>query len=80
VLYIGPQNILHAERTTEGRILHEPAGTNGFGYDAVFYSFDLQKPFGLAAAAEKHRVSHRGRALLEIAEQFQVNYKSAKSS
>ena len=70
VLYIDPKRILCAERTTEGRILHEATGSNGFGYDVVFYSFDLQKPFSMAAPAEKNSVSHRGRALRDIFEQL----------
>lgn len=70
VLYIDPQRVVRAERVTEGRILREAAGTNGFGYDPVFYSFDLDAPFGLAAAADKNAVSHRGRALRDMARQF----------
>lgn len=45
-----------------GRILDEPAGSGGFGYDPLFWSAELGKSFGEAAAEEKDRVSHRGRA------------------
>ena len=48
---------------TEGRILTEKEGHNGFGYDPVFYSFDLGKSMGVATAEEKNSVSHRARAL-----------------
>ena len=51
---------------TFGRILFEEEGSNGFGYDPVFYSFDLEKSFGLATEEEKNRVSHRYRALLDL--------------
>jgi XTP/dITP diphosphohydrolase len=37
-------------------------GTLGFGYDPLFFSDDLGKSFGEATPAEKHAVSHRGRA------------------
>ncbi len=52
-----------AEGTCEGRITEAPRGTSGFGYDPYFFSIDLGKTFAEASAAEKHRVSHRGRAL-----------------
>ena len=51
---------------TYGEILHAPEGSNGFGYDPLFYSYDLKKSFGLATAEEKNAVSHRGRALREL--------------
>jgi XTP/dITP diphosphohydrolase len=50
------------EGACTGRILEEPVGTGGFGYDPLFYSDDLEKSFGEATPAEKHAVSHRGRA------------------
>ena len=49
--------------STEGEILSTLAGTQGFGYDPIFFSQDLQKSFGQATAVEKNRISHRGRAL-----------------
>ena len=50
------------EGACTGRILEEPAGTGGFGYDPLFFSDDLGKSFGEATPEEKHAVSHRGRA------------------
>ncbi len=52
-----------AEGRTEGEILSEERGSNGFGYDPLFYSTDLEKSFAEADEAEKNAVSHRGRAL-----------------
>ena len=46
-----------------GRILREPAGENGFGYDPIFYSDELEKTFAQAGPDEKNAISHRGRAL-----------------
>lgn len=46
-----------------GKILREPIGSNGFGYDPVFYSTELEKTFAQAEMDEKNRISHRGRAL-----------------
>jgi XTP/dITP diphosphohydrolase len=53
---------------TAGRILEEAEGTNGFGYDPLFWSVDLGKSFGTASAEEKDGVSHRGRALERLVE------------
>jgi XTP/dITP diphosphohydrolase len=56
------------EATCDGFILREPRGSGGFGYDPLFYSTDLQMTFAEAAAAAKHRVSHRGRAFRALIE------------
>ena len=48
---------------TFGTILYEERGTNGFGYDSLFLSTDLNKSFAEASDEEKNAVSHRGRAL-----------------
>lgn len=48
---------------TLGEILHAPVGKFGFGYDPVFFSYDLQKSFGVATPEEKNGVSHRKRAI-----------------
>lgn len=54
---------VHAQGTCQGEILFAPRGENGFGYDPVFYSPELQKTFSEATEEEKATVSHRGRAL-----------------
>ena len=41
---------------------------NGFGYDPIFYSYDLKKTFSQATPEEKDSVSHRGRALRDVVE------------
>ena len=51
---------------TYGSILQEEIGNNGFGYDCLFFSKDLNKSFGLASAEEKNSVSHRYRALCDL--------------
>ncbi len=52
-----------ADGTTEGRILEEPQGSGGFGYDPIFHSDDLNVSFATASPEAKGRVSHRGRAV-----------------
>ncbi len=54
----------------EGRIAEEPAGEHGFGYDPVFFYPPLGKTFAQLAPEEKHRVSHRGRAMAELHREF----------
>ena len=56
-------DILFFRGEAHGYILRQPRGCNGFGYDPLFLSADLGIAFAEATAAEKHRVSHRGRAL-----------------
>jgi XTP/dITP diphosphohydrolase len=51
-----------------GRILEEPRGSGGFGYDPLFFSDELGKTFGEATPEEKDAVSHRGRALRALAQ------------
>jgi XTP/dITP diphosphohydrolase len=46
-----------------GRVLEEPRGSGGFGYDPLFFSDELGKTFGESSGPEQDRVSHRGRAL-----------------
>lgn len=48
---------------TRGRILDNPRGGNGFGYDPLFLSDDLGVTMAEARSGEKHAVSHRGRAM-----------------
>jgi XTP/dITP diphosphohydrolase len=55
------------EGSCAGRILEEPRGDGGFGYDPYFLSDELGKSFGEASAEEKDSVSHRGRALRALA-------------
>lgn len=46
----------------EGTILNAPRGTNGFGYDPLFYFPQIQKTFAELSAEEKAQHSHRGAA------------------
>jgi len=45
-----------------GVIINEPRGTNGFGYDPIFYLPELNKTMAELTLEEKNRVSHRARA------------------
>ena len=57
---------LTAHGRTYGRILQKEEGSGGFGYDPLFFSDELIKSFGTAAAEEKNAVSHRAKALAAL--------------
>lgn len=50
----------------DGMLLHEPLGTEGFGYDPLFWSTELHKGMGEATMQEKNRISHRGKAIRKL--------------
>jgi XTP/dITP diphosphohydrolase len=50
----------------EGEILEEARGTEGFGYDPLFYFQPYGRSFGEISAEEKMAVSHRGKALTAL--------------
>ncbi len=61
---------LCADGVCEGRILREPMGSDGFGYDPLFWYEPLQKTFAQLSGEEKNAVSHRGRAMREFLKLF----------
>jgi len=52
-----------AKGECKGSIAFAPMGTNGFGYDPVFFRTESQKTFAQMSAEEKAAISHRGNAL-----------------
>jgi XTP/dITP diphosphohydrolase len=46
-----------------GRLVREPRGTNGFGYDPIFQPHGESRTSAEMAPAEKDAISHRGQAL-----------------
>lgn len=55
-----------AQGVWEGTILTKPVGSNGFGYDPVFWVPDHQCASAELSADEKNAVSHRGQALRSL--------------
>lgn len=51
-----------------GRVLLEPRGSGGFGYDPLFYVPGIGKTFAEFSPEEKAKVSHRGRAFKKFLE------------
>ena len=64
----------------QGIISTEPHGTNGFGYDPIFFFQNLEKTFAELSDTEKNQHSHRAKAVTALLQQMQkppiVNRKS----
>ena len=60
VLPDGREAVVHGEMP--GRLIRKARGTNGFGYDPLFYFPQIQKTFAELTAEEKANYSHRGAA------------------
>src|SRR4051812_34806854 len=74
-MVIGPGFEVVAEGTCEGRIAVEPRGAGGFGYDPVFVpDAGDGRTFAEMTAAEKHAISHRGRAFASLAEKLAASW------
>lgn len=52
--------------TVEGRVIHQPRGSSGFGYDPLFFVDLLGKTTAELDPEQKHRISHRGKALRRL--------------
>lgn len=61
----GTESVVHGEM--RGRLVREPRGTNGFGYDPIFVPEDGDVTSAELSDAAKDAVSHRGRALRALA-------------
>ena len=60
-----PQPII-TDGSWYGRIVLEPRGTGGFGYDPYFYLPDLRKTAAELPIEDKNLISHRGKALMRL--------------
>ncbi|MFM8448721.1 MAG: RdgB/HAM1 family non-canonical purine NTP pyrophosphatase [Haliscomenobacter sp.] len=54
------------EGVVEGQIARQPSGVGGFGYDPVFIPNGYTCTFSEMSAAEKHAISHRGKAVRQL--------------
>jgi XTP/dITP diphosphohydrolase len=55
-----------SQETVSGTITDKPYGTNGFGYDPIFFVDELSKTAAELPGDQKNNVSHRGRASQNI--------------
>jgi len=70
---------LIASGAWSGRIATAPAGAGGFGYDPVFFVDAHGKTAAQLTAAEKNRVSHRGKALRRLRDALRAESKSLRA-
>ncbi len=55
-----------AQGVCNGRIVGEPCGSNGFGYDPVFVPDGFRRTFAQLDEGVKNAISHRGKALVNL--------------
>ena len=63
IVYPEENKTLMAAGYCEGEIIPEERGSNGFGYDPIFFRPDLNKTLAELSEAEKNAISHRGNAI-----------------
>ncbi|MFA5252269.1 MAG: XTP/dITP diphosphatase [Phycisphaerae bacterium] len=62
-----PEKVLiETEGKLEGSIAEKETGTNGFGYDPIFFVPKLGKTVAQLTSEEKNAISHRGKAIREL--------------
>lgn len=64
----GRERVEVVEGALEGLVAETPAGTQGFGYDPVFFVPELGKTLAQLTPDEKNRISHRARAFGKLKE------------
>jgi XTP/dITP diphosphohydrolase len=57
---------LQVEGHCRGRLLHEPRGQSGFGYDPLFWLPEYRKTFAELSLTAKSVLSHRARAFYHL--------------
>ena len=58
--------VLETEGRCHGEILKSPRGSNGFGYDPIFYVPSQRQTFAEMSSKTKSQISHRGVAFKQI--------------
>ncbi len=58
--------MIETEGMLEGLIAAQEIGTNGFGYDPVFFVPELKKTVAQLSPGQKNAISHRGRAIAKL--------------
>ena len=74
-----PKSTVHSPQlfdgACEGRIIFEPRGKNGFGYDPLFVPVGLEKTFAELGEDVKNKLSHRAKALEKLKKFLQPSSK-----
>jgi XTP/dITP diphosphohydrolase len=70
LLLIGPAGEFIFEGHCDGRLMREPLGAGGFGYDPLFVPAGYAQSFSELGSEIKNRLSHRARAWEKLAKQL----------
>ena len=60
--------LFEATGTVEGEIAREPRGSNGFGYDPIFFYPPAGRTLAELELDAKSKISHRGKAFAALRE------------
>ena len=60
------QTVWTAQENVSGFITHSPSGTEGFGYDPIFFLPERRRTMAELTTEEKNRLSARGKALAQL--------------
>lgn len=73
LVFSNPKNDddLVVEGEVKGLIATLPEGDDGFGYDPLFYLPEMDKTMGQMTMDEKNQISHRGRAIRKLEDEWQ---------
>lgn len=71
LVYYDGEKIISINEKIYGEIIDEERGNDGFGYDVIFFYPPFNKTFGEISMDEKNKISHRGKAILRMVEEFQ---------
>ena len=63
ISYVDGINDFHVEGLIEGKITNSKLGTNGFGYDPIFFSEKFNMTLAQMNSEQKNQISHRGLAI-----------------
>jgi XTP/dITP diphosphohydrolase len=63
ISYVDGINDFHVEGVIEGKITNSKLGTNGFGYDPIFFSDKFNMTLAQMNSEQKNQISHRGLAI-----------------
>ena len=75
ISYVDGMNDFHVEGILEGKILENKTGTNGFGYDPIFYVDKYNKSLAQISSSLKNDISHRGLAIKKFVSKIKELYK-----
>jgi XTP/dITP diphosphohydrolase len=70
VAYVDDEREILTDGRMPGRLVREPRGTNGFGYDPIFVPTGYDRTSAELTVEEKDAISHRGQSLRALAERL----------